>query len=433
MRFRGESLIGVSVTLLSTNKGVVTDLDGKFKLQISGDNPMLIFSYLGYKKLSVPVGAKQEVNVKLNADAVKLSEVTVTVGYGTQKKREVTGAVGSVSGDQMERHPSGDINTSLQGKIAGLQITSNSGEPGAGATVRIRGASSVNGSSQPLYIVDGVPINTETYGGTGGTFEDASTFSPLADINPSDIESIEVLKDGTASIYGSRASNGVILITTKSGKNSKKPTLRFSTNTSLAELGRTVDVLNAPQWRSAYTDAIYNSTGQMTTKQSVIDSINPLLPFKSVNYLNGDIENPEEECSRYASLLKKYPTDIIFMGIGENGYLAFNDPSVADFNDPKLVKVVELDEVCRQQQVNDGCFTNLDAVPLQALTLTLPCLTAAKCIFCMVPGLTKSKAIKDTINQPIVTQYPSTILRKHPNAILFLDNDSSNLLKKYAE
>jgi len=121
--------------------------------------------------------------------------------------------------------------------------------------------------------VDGVPINTGTY--SGGLVDDGSTFSPLADINPSDIESVEVLKDGAASIYGSRASNGVIIITTKSGRNLKKPVLRFSANTSMAELIRTVGVLNAPQWRSAYIDAIYNSTGQMTNKVSVIDSLHP--------------------------------------------------------------------------------------------------------------------------------------------------------------
>ena len=269
----GETLPGISVTFMAGGKSVITDKDGKFSIQVSGSNPILLVKSIGFISQSVGVKDRTNVEVKLRQETVSLNEVNITVGYGTQKKKEVTGAVGSLSGDQLETHALGDINTSLQGKIAGLQITSNSGEPGAGATVRIRGASSVNGSSQPLYIVDGVPINTETY--AGGLNDDGSTFSPLADINPADIESIDFLKDGTASIYGSRASNGVILITTKSGKNAKKPTLRFSNNTSLAELSRSVGVLNAPQWRSAYIDAIYNSTGQMTTKVSVIDSLHP--------------------------------------------------------------------------------------------------------------------------------------------------------------
>ncbi|WP_171047827.1 SusC/RagA family TonB-linked outer membrane protein [Pedobacter xixiisoli] len=268
-----ETLPGISVSVMATGKTVITDKDGKFKIDVGGENPVLVFKSIGFVSQSIPVKGKNNLDIKLKQQLVSLNEVNVTVGYGTQKRKEVTGAVGSVSGDQLETHPMGDINTSLQGKIAGLQITSNSGEPGAGATVRIRGASSVNGSSQPLYIVDGVPINTETF--AGGLNDDGSTFSPLADINPADIESIDFLKDGTASIYGSRASNGVILITTRSGRNSKKPTLRFSSNTSIAELSRTVGVMNGPQWRSAYIDAIFNSTGQMTTKPSVIDSLNP--------------------------------------------------------------------------------------------------------------------------------------------------------------
>ena len=277
----GETLPGVSISVLSTNKVVSSDNDGKFKIQVSGVNPVLVFKYIGYQSYSTALKGTTSLEIKLERDRVNLSEVVVTVGYGTQKKREITGAVGSVSGEQMERHALGDINTSLQGKIAGLQITSNSGEPGAGATVRIRGASSVNGSSQPLYIVDGVPINTETF--KGGLNDDGSTFSPLADINPADIESIEVLKDGTASIYGSRASNGVIIITTKTGKGGRKPVLRFSANTSMAELTRSVGVLNGPQWRSAYIDAIYNSTGLMTTKQSVVDSLHPYYS-QSINW-----------------------------------------------------------------------------------------------------------------------------------------------------
>ena len=252
----GETLPGVSVS--SGIQSTSTGADGRFRITAPLANAVLVIRYIGYRELKVPVGEKNELaDIKLAADVTNLQEVSVVVGYGTQKRREVTGAIGSITAKQIDNHPLGDINTSLQGKIAGLQITSNSGEPGAGATVRIRGASSVNGSSQPLYIVDGVPINSDTY--NGGLVDDASTFSPLADINPQDIESIEVLKDGTASIYGSRASNGVIIITTKTGKSAKKPQIQFSANTSAAELTRKIGVLNGPQFRSAYIDAIYNA------------------------------------------------------------------------------------------------------------------------------------------------------------------------------
>ncbi len=151
--------------------------------------------------------------------------------------------------------------------------------------------------------------------------------------------------------------------------------------------------------------------------------------FKSVNYLNGNAEDIEAECARYTSLLAKYPVDVVCMGIGENGHLAFNDPPVADFEDHKMVKVVVLDEVCRQQQVNDGCFAALNEVPKQALTLTIPALLSAGYINCVVPGPTKAQAVAHTLNSEISTENPATILRRHTKAVLFLDQDSSRLLQ----
>lgn len=278
----GTGLPGVSVRVQGSSAGTATDAKGDFRLQAAA-GAILVFDYVGYKPQTIKYTGQKNIEVRLAANAAQLGDVTVSVGYGTQKVREVTGAVGSVSAKQMETHAMGDLNTSLQGKVAGLQITSNSGEPGAGATVRIRGAASINGSSQPLYIVDGVPINSDTYG--GGLVDDASTFSPLADINPQDIESIEVLKDGTASIYGSRASNGVIIITTKNGRRAKRPEVQVSSVTSVAEITRKIGVLNGPQFRSAFLDAIYNSQGILTTKQSVIDSLHPYY-YKSNDWQN---------------------------------------------------------------------------------------------------------------------------------------------------
>ena len=127
-------------------------------------------------------------------------------------------------------------------------------------------------------------------------------------------------------------------------------------------------------------------------------------------------------------LLKKYPCDIVCLGIGENTHLAFNDPHVADFNDQVMVKVVTLDEQCRHQQVNDGCFKTVSEVPTQALTLTIPALFKSNYAFCIVPGEKKAQAVYFTINSEISERYPSTILRKHPEAILYLDNNSSMLI-----
>jgi glucosamine-6-phosphate deaminase len=148
-------------------------------------------------------------------------------------------------------------------------------------------------------------------------------------------------------------------------------------------------------------------------------------PFKSVNYINGNAANIGEECRRYTSLLAQYPPDIVCLGIGENGHLAFNDPHVADFDDPAMLKMVKLDAPCRQQQVNDGCFTGLAEVPVYALTLTMPALMAGKYIYCMVPGEKKAEAVYNTLYSDIIEKYPSTILRRHANAVLFLDRKSS--------
>lgn len=132
----------------------------------------------------------------------------------------------------------------------------------------------------------------------------------------------------------------------------------------------------------------------------------------------------EEECKRYSGLLKEAPIDIVCLGIGENGHIAFNDPPVADFEDPVLMKPVELDDACRQQQVNDGCFPTFDAVPTHALTLTIPAIMSGSHLFCMVPGPTKRNAVMHTLNGPLTTECPASILRTHPDCTLYVDTDS---------
>lgn len=153
-----------------------------------------------------------------------------------------------------------------------------------------------------------------------------------------------------------------------------------------------------------------------------------IVDFKSVNYIDISAADAEIECARYTELLKRYPTDIVVMGIGENGHIAFNDPPVADFNDPKAVKPVALDDICRNQQVNDGCFAKLDDVPKTAITLTVPTLFAGEYLFCIVPAKTKANAVRATLCNDINEKCPATILRRHKNAVLYLDGDSSSLL-----
>jgi glucosamine-6-phosphate deaminase len=150
--------------------------------------------------------------------------------------------------------------------------------------------------------------------------------------------------------------------------------------------------------------------------------------FKEVNYLYDEHLNAEANCARYESLLEKYPADLVFMGIGENGHIAFNDPHVARFDDHEKVKVVDLDLICRTQQVNDGCFQKLEDVPTHATTLTIPALMRGKKMFCMVPTERKDIAVKLTVEGSINESCPASVLRQHPDATLFLDRDSAALL-----
>jgi glucosamine-6-phosphate deaminase len=153
------------------------------------------------------------------------------------------------------------------------------------------------------------------------------------------------------------------------------------------------------------------------------------LGFKEVFYLDGNAPDPEAECRRYARLLREHPLDMVFLGIGENGHLAFVDPGIADFEDPLLVKVNgQLDAVCRQQQVNDGQFRALAEVPVSAITLTIPALLSARGALVAVPGPRKREIVRRTLRGPIGADCPATILRRHANACLFLDRDSASLL-----
>lgn len=152
--------------------------------------------------------------------------------------------------------------------------------------------------------------------------------------------------------------------------------------------------------------------------------------FKNIHYIQGENEDVDAECIRYSKILTEFKPYIVCMGIGENTHIAFNDPPVADFSDPKMVKKVELDHMCRQQQVNDGCFPAINDVPTHALTLTIPALLSASHIFCIVPASTKAQAVYLTLTEEITEKYPSTILRTHPQAKLYLDQDSGKLLNE---
>lgn len=229
----GSELIGVSVILKGTTTGVTTGVSGSFQLNVPEQGGTLLFRYIGFEPLEIEIGNKSVIEAALATDAKQLKEVVVT-GYGEQDRKTLTSAQTSVSSKDIENIPTASSEQLLQGRAAGVQVTSNSGTPGGGIFVRVRGTSSINGSSDPLYVVDGVPIQSNDISGiaVGG-----GTTSPIADINPADIESMEILKDASATaIYGARAANGVVLITTKRGGNRK----------AKVSFGSYVGVQNAP-------------------------------------------------------------------------------------------------------------------------------------------------------------------------------------------
>ena len=170
-------------------------------------------------------------------------------------------------------------------------------------------------------------------------------------------------------------------------------------------------------------DAAHPASFRRYQRERVLDRIRPA----AFHGIAGEAE-ADAECARYAALLATAPIHVVCLGIGENGHIAFNDPPVADFADPALVKVVALDDACRRQQVNDGCFPTLDEVPWHALTLTIPTLLRGGALFCAVPGPRKANAVRDALRGPVATSCPASILRTHPHATLYLDADSAALL-----
>ena len=214
----GSALPGVTIVEKGSTNGATTDATGAYSLNVTA-NATLIFSFVSYKSMEVIIGNLTQIDVSLEPDATNLQDLIV-VGYGTQLKREITGAVGSIKNNEFNNQPTTNLAANMQGKLAGVNITTPSGTPGAGVSISIRG------SNNPLYVVDGVPMLSESnsslptsFDTEGNVIGSGQTTSTISDINPNDIESIEVLKDASATaIYGARAANGVVLITTKRGK-----------------------------------------------------------------------------------------------------------------------------------------------------------------------------------------------------------------------
>lgn len=224
----GMPLIGVTIKELSTKKGVITDIDGNYSIEVKDENSKLQFTYIGKETKTIKVGNRNRVNVVLEDQANELNELVV-IGYGSAKKSDLTGSVSSLKASAIEESRSSSFTNALAGKLAGVMAVQNGGGPGAGVSIKIRGASSVSAGTTPLYVIDGVLMeNSESEVLAASRMGDAS-LDPMAMINPNDIQSIEVLKDASATaIYGSRGANGVVIITTKSGTKDGSTQLSFS-------------------------------------------------------------------------------------------------------------------------------------------------------------------------------------------------------------
>ncbi|MGC9342577.1 MAG: SusC/RagA family TonB-linked outer membrane protein [Bacteroidales bacterium] len=249
----GSPLPGVTVVVKGTTQGTVTNADGEYSLSNIPEDATLVFSFVGMRTQEIEIGNQSTIDVAMEIDAIGIEEV-VAVGYGTMRKRDVVGAISSVKTDDISLATSASIGHSLQGKAAGLMIRQNSAQPGGGLDILIRGGASINASNAPLIVVDGFPISELNQPNNGGRY-DAGTLSVLNSFNPNDIESIEVLKDASATaIYGSRAANGVILITTKRGKEGKV-NVQYSANYAFQNYKNEFDVLPLNEWMQVRNEA----------------------------------------------------------------------------------------------------------------------------------------------------------------------------------
>jgi TonB-linked SusC/RagA family outer membrane protein len=277
----GNPLPNVTVIYQGTNIGTATDVKGHYELDVPSGNGTLVFSSIGFKKKEVPINGRHAIDVELSTDVAKLNDVVV-VGYGTQVRRDIVGSVSSVPSESLTELHTTTIDKALQGKTAGVQVTSTSGVLGAPVSVRVRGTTSINASSQPLYVIDGVPVVSNEIGATMGVGGEGG-INPLINLDTDDIKSIEVLKDASAAaIYGSRGANGVVLITTKDGTPGHTE-INVGFSTGYSEPTKKYDLLTGPEYLDMYN---YKTGGNLST-----DTFGASTDWADLVTQNGSVQN----------------------------------------------------------------------------------------------------------------------------------------------
>ncbi|HYH56632.1 MAG TPA: SusC/RagA family TonB-linked outer membrane protein, partial [Anseongella sp.] len=254
----GEALPGVSVIYKGSAEGTGTDLSGNYSLRIPPGEGVLVFSHMGFLTAELPVNTASmegaiELNAALEPDIAALNEVVV-IGYGTRERQDLTGAISSVSAEEISKQPLVSVDQLLQGKAAGMQISNSSGAPGGRVNIRIRGASSINAGNEPLFVIDGIPVYNSSKDPEGTSYGTFTPTNALASLNPNDIASVEVLKDASATaIYGSRGSNGVVLITTKRGTGDKV-NVDYNGYYGMQQLSGKIDLMNGEEHAAYLND-----------------------------------------------------------------------------------------------------------------------------------------------------------------------------------
>ncbi|OYX26653.1 MAG: SusC/RagA family TonB-linked outer membrane protein [Flavobacteriales bacterium 32-35-8] len=332
----GLPLLGANILVKNTSQGTLTDFDGNYSINNVNPQGTLIFSYLGFIAQEVPIANKTVLNITMNEDTESLNEVVV-IGYGTVKKSDLTGAVSSIKAEDLNPGANASIDQALQGRIAGVQISQKSNEPGGGLSISIRGAGSIQAGTEPLYVIDGVIVNNGSVAATGGAgfTGNQNPRNPLNSLNPTDIASIEVLKDASSTaIYGSRGSNGVVLITTKTGKQGKLK-VNYDYYAGFQETYERLDILTPTEYRDVLNAIIADGGGDPGQVISEIQGSGTDwqdLIFQSAPIANHNLSfSGGNDKSSYFASLNYFDQDGLVKGSGVKRYSArvnlnYNEP-----------------------------------------------------------------------------------------------------------
>jgi len=317
----GKTIPSVSILVKGTTQGTTSDINGYYTLKVNEKDKILVFSYMGMKTIEMPIGTSSVINVTMESSDVSLNEFVV-VGYGAVKKSDLTGSVASIKTDDLKRIPVNSFDQGIQGKVSGVQVTQLSAQPGGALSLRIRGGNSIMAGNEPLYVIDGVLIESQI----DMSWIGSPSQNGLSSLNPNDIESIEILKDASAtSIYGARGANGVVLITTKKGKTGKDH-VSFETYYGMQRKAGSIEVMNARQFAELYDEAGFNADPSYIPLYPNPDSLGSGTDWQSEIYRDAPIHNYQlsfsgsNDKTTYALTAGYYKQEGIIVGSDFNRY-----------------------------------------------------------------------------------------------------------------